>query len=186
MILSSSTRYLVVLLMLGSVSSCASVPITSMIQFAAMGGSGLERVDPAGIRVRVSVSPGFELDVARTTLGFSSAPPDAPVRDENLTLELIERTTMERSLGFLRGSASVPTYVLRLTPASVKKFSDIRKSALAKDNRSKRTFSVSAPFSKTPNKPKAVTFWTDLKFSSDGSWVVLLDGAELVFKAATR
>jgi hypothetical protein len=50
--------------MLGFVSSCASVPITSMIQLAAMGSSGLERVDPTEIRVRVSVSPGFEIDVA--------------------------------------------------------------------------------------------------------------------------
>ncbi|MFM8590752.1 MAG: hypothetical protein ACKOBA_11510, partial [Limnohabitans sp.] len=102
-------RRLVVLLMLGFLSSCASVPITSMIQLAAMGSSGLEQVDPAEIRVRVSVSPGFEIDVARTTLGFSIARPEGPVRNEKLTLELIERTTMERSLGFMRGSVSVPT-----------------------------------------------------------------------------
>jgi hypothetical protein len=88
---------------------------------------------------------------------------------------------MKRSLGFMRGAVSVPTYVLRLTPADAQKFLEIRKSALAKDSRAKRTFSVSAPFSKTPKNPKVVTFWTDLKFSSDGSWVVLLDGAELSF-----
>ncbi|MBM4231497.1 MAG: hypothetical protein FJ184_12245 [Gammaproteobacteria bacterium] len=177
-------RHLVVLLMLGVVSSCASVPITSMIQLAAMGRSGLEQVDPTEIRVRVSVSPGFEIDVVRTTLGFSIARSEGPSRNEKLTLELIERTTMERSLGFMRGSVSVPTYVLRLTPADVQKFLEIRRSALAKDSRAKRTFSISAPFSKTPKNPQAVTFWTDLKFSSDGSWVVLLDGAELVFKTA--
>ncbi len=157
-----------------------------MIQLAAMGSSGLEQVDPTEIRVRVSVSPGFEIDVARITLGLSIARPERPVRDEKLTLELIERTTMERSLGFMRGSASMPTYVLRLTPADVKKFTDIRKTALAKDNRAKRTFSVSAPFLKTPNNPKAVTFWTDLRFSSDGSWLALLDGAELFFKNTSR
>lgn len=157
-----------------------------MIQLAAMGGSGLEQIDPAEIRVRVSVSPGVEIDVARTTLGLSIDRPGRPVRDEKLTLELIERTTTERSLGFLRGSALMPTYGLRLTPADVKKFTDIRKSAIAKDSRVKRTFSVNAPFSKTPNNPKAVTFWTDLRFSSDGSWLVLLDGAELLFKNTSR
>jgi hypothetical protein len=60
-------RHFVVLLMLGFVSSCASVPITSMIQLAAMGSSGLEQVDQTEIRVRVSVSPGYEINVARTT-----------------------------------------------------------------------------------------------------------------------
>jgi hypothetical protein len=142
--------------MLGFVSSCASVPITSMIQLAAMGSSGLERVDPTEIRVRVSVSPGFEIDVARTTLGFSIARSDGLARNEKLTLELIERTTMERSLGFMRGSVSVPTYVLRLTPADVQKFLEIRKSALAKDSRAKRTFSVSAPFSKIPHDQQQI------------------------------
>ncbi|MBM4233238.1 MAG: hypothetical protein FJ160_03515 [Gammaproteobacteria bacterium] len=86
---------------------------------------------------------------------------------------------MERSLGSMRGSSSELTYVLRITPADVQKFLDIRKSALGKDSRAKRTFSVGAPFSKSPKNPKVVTFWTDLKFSSDGSWVVLMDDAEL-------
>jgi len=179
-------RCIVALSVLCTLSGCASVPITSMIQLASMGRDWFEQVDPAEIRVRVSVSPGFEIDVERTTLGLSIDRPGRPVRDEKLTLELIERTTMERSLGFMRGSASMPTYVLRLTPADVKKFTDIRKTALAKDSRAKRTFSVSAPFLKKPSNPKAVTFWTDLRFSRDGSWVVLLDRAELLFKNTSR
>jgi len=136
--------------MLGVVSSCASVPITSMIQLAAMGSGGLEQVDPTEIRVRVSVFPGFGIDLARTTLGFSIARFDGPIRNEKLTLELIERTTMGRSLGFMRGSSSVLTYVLRLTPADVQKFLDNRKPALGTDSRAKRILSVSAPFSKIP------------------------------------
>lgn len=102
-------RCIVALSVLCTLSGCASVPITSMIQLASMGRDWFEQVDPAEIRVRVSVSPGFEIDVERTTLGLSIDRPGRPVRDEKLTLELIERTTMERSLGFMRGSASMPT-----------------------------------------------------------------------------
>jgi hypothetical protein len=177
-------RYLLVFLMLGFLSSCASVPITSMIQLAAMGSDGLEQLDPSQIRVRVSVSSGFEIDVARTRLGFSIARPDGSVREEKLSLELVERTTMERSPGLMRRPSPMPTYVLRLIPADVKKFSDIRKSARVKGDRSRQTFSVTAPFSKTPQNPKSVKFWADLRFSHDGSWIALLDGAELDFKAS--
>lgn len=163
-------------------AGCASVPLSSMIKLAAIGRDGIEQIDPSEIRVRVSVSPGFEIDVARTTLGFSITRDDGAVREEKLSLQLIERSAMTRSDGFMRRSAPLPTYILRLTPAEVKKFSEIRASALAKDRGARRTFSVSAPFSRTPLNPRSVKFWTDLKFSDESSWVVLLDGAEMYFK----
>jgi len=55
-----------------------------------MGSGGLEQVDPTEIRVRVSVSPGFEGNIARITLGFSIARFDGPIPNDKLTLELIE------------------------------------------------------------------------------------------------
>jgi len=61
-----------------------------MIRLAAMGSGGLEQVDPTEIRVRVSVSPGFEGNIARITLGFSIARFDGPIPNDKLTLELIE------------------------------------------------------------------------------------------------
>ena len=179
-------RYLVILLTLGLVSGCASIPLTSMIQMAAMSSYSFEKVDPSQLRVRVSVSSGFEVDVVRTALSFSITRPDGTVREEKLSLELIERTTLERADGFMRRSVPLTTYLLSLTPADVKKLSALKQSALAKDKRSKRTFSVSAPFSKVPSNPKSVKFWADLKFSNEGSWIALLDGAEIYFKNSPR
>lgn len=99
--------------MLGFMSSYVSVPVTSMIQLAATGRDGFEQVDPVELRVRISVSSGFEIDVARTTLTFSISRPDGTVQDEKLALELIERSTMRCSMVRTFASRRGPEVLVR-------------------------------------------------------------------------
>ena len=75
-------------------AGCASMPLSSMVQLAAMGREGLERVDPAQVRVRLSVSQGYEIDVSRARLRLSVTAPRGASRDVDLSLELIERSRL--------------------------------------------------------------------------------------------
>lgn len=42
---------------------------------------------------------------------------------------------------------------------------------------------ASMPFSSRPSQATSVTFWADLKPSTDGAWIALLDAAELKFNS---
>ena len=164
-------------------AGCASMPLSSMVQLAAMGREGLERVDPAQVRVRLSVSQGFEIDVGRARLRLSVTAPNGASRDVDLSLELIERSRLERSNGLLRRATLQPTYLLRLTPQSAAELAALRQSLATRERGTQRSFSVSAPFSSRPVRATSVTLWADLKLSADGAWIALLDAAELRFNS---
>jgi len=162
-------------------AGCASMPLSSMVQLAAMGREGLERVDPAQVRVRLSVSQGFEIDVSRARLRLSVTAPSGASRDVDLSLELIERSRLERSNGLLRRATPQTTYLLRLTPQSAAELAALRQSLATRERGTQRSFS--APFSSRPAQATSVTLWADLKLSADGAWIALLDAAELRFNS---
>jgi hypothetical protein len=166
-------------------AGCVSMPLSSMLQLAAIGRDGLERVDPGQVRVQLSVSQGFEIDVSRARLRLSVTAPSGASRDLELSLELLERSRLERSNGLLRPATPQPTYLLRLTPQSATELTALRQSLAARERGMRHTFSISAPFSSRPAQAKSVTFWADLKLSADGSWIALLDAAELKIKTRT-
>lgn len=174
-------RVLAPLTLLLLLAGCASMPLSSMVQLAAMGREGLERVDPAQLRVRLSVTQGFEIDVNRARLRLSVTAPGGASRDVDLSLELIERSQFGRSTGLLRRALPQPTYLLRLTPQSAAELAALRQSLATRERGTRRSFSVSAPFSSLPAQATSVTFWADLKLSADGAWIALLDAAELKF-----
>lgn len=175
------SRFAAPIVLLCCLAGCASMPLSSMVQLAAMGREGLERVDPGQLRVRLSVSQGFEIDVNRARLRLSVTAPGGASRDVDLSLELIERLQFGRSTGLLRRALPQPTYLLRLTPQSAAELASMRQSLATRERGARRSFSVSAPFSSRPAQAKSVTLWADLKLSADSSWIALLDAAELTF-----
>jgi hypothetical protein len=120
--------------------------------------------------------------VSRARLRLSVTAPSGASRDLELSLELLERSRLERSNGLLRPATPQPTYLLRLTPQSATELTALRQSLAARERGMRHTFSISAPFSSRPAQAKSVTFWADLKLSADGSWIALLDAAELKIK----
>lgn len=100
-------RILAPLTLLLLLAGCASMPLSSMVQLAALGRQGLERVERA----------------------------------------------------------------------------QLRQSLATREPGTQRSFSVSAPFSSRPAQAASVTFWADLKLSTDGAWIALLDAAELKFNS---
>jgi hypothetical protein len=165
-------------------SACASVPLVSMYKLSSLGADGLEGIDPLQLRVRLSVSPGYEIDVRKANLNLSIPEADGGSKETSLSLDLIERSTVHRSAGLFGGKVGAPTYFLKLTPESAKDLAAL-KSRLASKSTGKRSFSVSAPFSKVPKNSESVSFWADLRFASDADWIVLINGAKLKIKKTT-
>ncbi|MBU3671158.1 MAG: hypothetical protein FGM43_01320 [Sinobacteraceae bacterium] len=159
-------------------SGCASVPLASMLKLASLGTDGLAAIEPLQLRVRLSVSPGYEIDVGNARLRLSLPEGEGRSRETELSLDLMERSIINRSAGLFRGSVATPTYLLRLTPGSANELAAL-KARLATKSGGKRGFSVNAPFSKIPSNAETVSFWADLRLATDADWIALIDGAKL-------
>jgi hypothetical protein len=181
----SIARSLLVIALGLALTACSAIPVSTMIKMAGFGVEDLARIDPAQLRVRMSVSEGFELDAENASLNLTISRADGPSRTFPLSLELVERSRMPRSDGLLSASRPLPTQVLRLTPQGAQELVALREQMLKRPKGVKDTvsFKVDFGFSKRPPDPRSVDVWVDLKFAATEDWLALIDAATLQFKA---
>jgi hypothetical protein len=163
------------------VAGSASIPISTMLKLSSLDQQDLVQLDPAGVRVRVAVPVGFEIDVseARLTLDLldKSGKRDKGVFD----LSLLRKHAAERSGGLFRGDVPVTVYDLALRPAAVTRFRQAQRFAL--ENEIKEiNFGVNFKFAAVPENARSVRFWADLRLRESGSYMTLIDGGEIKFE----
>lgn len=166
-------------------AGCASIPLSTLLRLSSFDARSMMQIDPAEVRVKLSVSDGYEVDIAKSRLKLAMTGPDAVSHVVDMPLALLQRTTGKRSGGLFSPDVPVTTYELALAPEGAGQLRALQR-ALLTDGNGKFEFSVSAPLSKTPPKMKEVMFWADLKFSDKDSYLPLIDGATLRFKNEVR
>lgn len=175
-------RNLAVLFLLAfTLGGCASIPLSTALRLSSLEPRSLAQVDPSQVRVKLSVSTGYEVNISKSRLKLSFTPSDTIARTADMPVALLKETTDERPGGLFSPDVQVTTYELALAPEGMRQLRALQQSLLI-SGQGKFKFSVSAPFSKTPPKPKNVTFWADLKLSAEEAYMPLISGAELQFK----
>jgi hypothetical protein len=86
-----------------------------------------------------------------------------------------------RSGGLFKVDVPVSTYLLALSPDGALQLQELQRLMLTEEPTAFE-FSVKTPFSKFPENPKEITFWADLKLSSNESFMPLIKGAKIQFK----
>ena len=98
-------------------SSCASVPMSTVATLSQLDEHDLATLDSSALRVKVSLPNGFILDAANSRLTMKLVSSGKLRRDVfDLTVESQEPRTI--ALGFLAGTEHTTAYVLKLSPAS--------------------------------------------------------------------
>ncbi len=159
---------------------CASVPLATALRFSGMTGQSLAAVDPAVLRVRVSMLSGFELDVAATRLRLAVTGPNGATRSAAFGVALIAQTQEKRSAGWFSSAVAVATYEMALTPDGVRQLREMQRFALANEP-NETGFSALVSVAKSPPNATENTLWVDLKLYAKEPFVSLLDGAKLKF-----
>jgi len=72
------------------ISSCASIPLSTIARFSTFNAQTIARLDPSQIRVRVAVPIGYEINTAKSQLTISL---------ESKAGTIIERALELRNLG---------------------------------------------------------------------------------------
>lgn len=163
------------------VAGCASIPISTMLKLSSLDQQDLVQIDPAGVRVRVAVPTGFELDIPETQLTLDLLN-EAGKRDKGVfDLSLLRKHAAERSGGLFRADIPVTVYDLALTPAAVTRFRQSQRFALESGIK-EINFAVSSKFASIPEDARSVRFWADLRLRASDSYMTLIDGAEIKFE----
>ena len=163
-----------------SLAGCASIPLSTALSLSSMSPRTLERVDPAQVRVKLSVPVGYELNVSAGRLKLALSGPSGS-RTGQMGLSLLRVTRESRSGGLFRPDIPVSTYSLALSQDGVRELRELQHFMLA-GAPDEFEFSVQAPFAKVPPQADEVTFWADLKLSSRESFIPLIDAARIRFE----
>lgn len=162
---------------------CASIPLSTAFHLASMSPRDIAQVDPAQVRVRISLPEGFQLDIPKSRLSLTITTDSGKV-SKAMALSLLSVTQEVRSGGMFQPDVSVSTYLLALTPAGVEKLRALQQLLLAGDAKGFE-FYVGGPLAKIPAGAREVTFWAALKLSKGKSFMPLIDGAELKLSRGT-
>lgn len=175
-------RLLVVFLLAAALllAGCASIPLSTAIRLSSLEPRTLAQVDPAQVRVRVSIPVGYELNVDTTRLTLALSAPSGR-KESGMNLRLLRMARETRSAGWFTPDVPVSTYELALTPDGARELRSMQQFVLA-ENPNKFEFGVSAPLARTPDNPREMAFWADLKLSAQEQYVPLINGARLKFK----
>ena len=71
-------------------AGCASIPLSTAMRLSSLKPRTLAQLDPADVRVRVSLPNGFELNVPKSRLTVSLAATNGPSRKSQLGLSLLQ------------------------------------------------------------------------------------------------
>lgn len=164
------------------VAGCASIPLSTMMSMSSMSPRSLAQVDPAQVRVRLSVPKGFEVDVPASHLTFSLENPSV-ARSSQLDLRALSVAKDVRPGGFLAPDLPVTTYLLTLTPEGQAELRSLQQVLLGMEHGTFQ-FGFKTDFAKRPPGARQIVFWVDLKLSDSEPFMPLLDRAEVEFEGA--
>ena len=163
-------------LVVALLAGCASIPLSTALRLSTLQPATLAQIDPAQVRLRVSVPVGYELDAAATRLRLTLSPPEGAPRTGAMGLSLLQVVRESRSGGWLAPDRAVSTYLLALSPDGTRQLRDLQQYVLSGHPRAFE-FAVQAPLAQVPANAREVTFWADLKLSLRDPYLPLIDGA---------
>jgi hypothetical protein len=158
---------------------CASIPLSTALHLASLKPHTLAQVDPAQVRVKVSVPAGYEINVRASRLMLRISGPGGS-RTAAIHLNLLAVSEESLRPGRFRANVPVSTYLLDLSDGGVRQLRELQQFMLATGPGSFE-FSVSAHISKSPPNAREVTLWVALKLYADKPFMPLIDGATLKY-----
>ena len=160
---------------------CASVPLSTVTQLSALDSAQIVGIDPAEVRVEVSVPIGYEINTTASRLTLKLTAASGETRSAVMPLSLLQTTREARSGGLFAPDVAVSSYLMALSSEARRQLRGLQQ-FIASGQAQAFRFNVSAPISGVPPKARGITFWVDLKLSSHEPFMPLIDGAEVEFE----
>jgi hypothetical protein len=156
---------------------CASVPLSTMVRMSTFDERDFARLDPAVLRVRITLPEGFGLNVTKSWLGVQLKAP-AGVHHAAFELDQERKQGTEIPGGVFADAQFGTAYVLRLTKPSRTQFRQLQ-GFVSRGRADEIVIQVVPRLSATPKNADTVKVWIDLLLSDADGFFTLVDGASI-------
>ncbi|WP_233081905.1 hypothetical protein [Rheinheimera soli] len=173
-------RKFVVIVFVILLSSCASVPLGTMLEFGSFGKDDLLKIQPQDLRAKIQVDEPVRADIesAQLTLVLTT---EKGSREFKFPLLLLDELKIKPTEGLFSTSAGKTEYTLRLADEAMKNFMTTQQ--IIRDAQSGSfNFSVTTDFEKFPSEVTEIGLSIFLKLSEEKGFVTLFDNAKLEIK----
>ncbi|RUO25552.1 hypothetical protein CWE09_02110 [Aliidiomarina minuta] len=173
------TRFAVILIS-ALLSSCASVPLGTMLEFRSFGKEDFVSIQPQDLRAKIHVDEPVRADVESAELALALTT-EKGMREFKFPLLLLSEEKIAPVAGFFSKSAGKTEYTLKLSDEAVKNFIATQQN-IQDEKSGKLNFSVKTGFEKFPSEITEIGLSVFLKLSEEKGFVTLFNNAKLEVK----
>ncbi|MGZ5061832.1 MAG: hypothetical protein ACXWG3_08200 [Usitatibacter sp.] len=158
-------------------AACTAIPVSTLARLGRFDERDFAALDPARIRLRVSLPEGYGLDAAASSLHVELVASGTPYRGDFA----VERESVARRVvaeGWLAAPQATTAWVLRLTPASLARFRALQHTLGGVETRDLK-LDVHASLASAPPGAASVQVWIDVLLSLDEGYITLIDGGTI-------
>ena len=159
------------------VASCATIPISTMLEFRSFDEAKFVRLDPNHLLTKIHLDKPAEIKPEKTwlTLGVSSAQEE---RSFKYNLEVISEKTLPLESGWFGDTPSRTEYILKLSPKAIEEFSQLQQ-FMKTASPTGFDLHVSTAFRESEGDLSMVTMSIFLKLYANDDYFTLFDRAVL-------
>lgn len=173
------TRFAVILFPF-LVSSCASVPLGTMLEFHSFGKEDFVTIKPQDLRAKIHIDEPARADIETMELALELTT-EKGIREFTFPLLLLREEKIAPTAGFFSKSAAKTEYTLKLSDTAVRNF--VETQHIIQDQQSgSLNFSVKTSFEPFPNEITEIGLSVFLRLSEENGFVTLFDKAKVKIK----
>ncbi|MCB4438407.1 hypothetical protein LHL20_19430 [Alteromonas sp. McT4-15] len=167
--------YLLILVLL--LSSCSSIPISTMLKFRSFNEQSFVALNGSEIRSKIIVSQPFTLDLEKIKLSLT-LDNDKGVRNFTYPLDLDMQKTIAAQDGFFTSTPAKTEYTFKLSELAVKNFKETQ-NLISDQFKGETSFSIAAGFNEEPTEGQLVTLSILLQLDEEDGYFTLIDNADI-------
>ena len=172
-------RFAVILIFV-LLSSCASVPVGTMLEFRSFGKDDFITIQPQALRAKIHVDEPVRADVDNAELALELTT-EKGMREFKFPLLLLHEEKIAPVAGFFSKSARKTEYTLKLSDEAAKNFIATQQ-IIQNEQSGSLNFTVTTGFEKFPSEITEIGLSVFLKLSEEKGFVTLFDDAKLEVK----
>lgn len=173
------TRFTVILIA-ALMSSCASIPLTTMLEFSSFGKEDLIGIQPQDLRAKIQVDQPVRADVNSAELSLELTT-EKGSRAFEFPLHLLNEIDIEPVKGIFSTTAGKTEYTFKLSDEAIKNF--VTTQQIIRDEKSGSfNFSVKTNFEELPSEISEIVLSVFLKLSEEKGFVILFKDAKVEIK----
>ncbi len=168
---------ILLLFLLLTLHSCASVPLSTMVQMSSFDTQDFIKLNEDELRVKIMLPQGFKLNTDKSWLGIDIK--SAAGKHQGIfELDQDYEKVISQSRGFLEESELVTEYTLQLSEASKVKFRNLQK-FISRASAEDIHIRVVPKLKFIPEGAVSVQVWVDLLLSKAQGYFTLVNAAQL-------